>query len=78
MATTKEQLSGSPMMDEVKHNLSVFQTQVDQLKARKTIIETHEAVKENSYKEAVDKISNLKRSIERDIYSSIEIKVQIP
>jgi uncharacterized coiled-coil protein SlyX len=78
MATTKEQLSGSPMMDEVKRDLSVFQAQVDQLKARKTIIETHEAVKENAYKGAVDKISNLKRSIERDIYSSIEIKVQIP
>ena len=78
MATTKEQLLGSPMMDEVTRNLSVFQAQVDQLKARKTSIETHEAVKENAYKEAVDKINNLKRSIERDIYSSIEIKVQIP
>ncbi|HYA78394.1 MAG TPA: hypothetical protein VEF91_06715 [Verrucomicrobiae bacterium] len=77
MATTREQLSGSPMMEEVKRDLSVFQAQVDQLKARKTIIETHEAVKENEYKEAVDKISNLKRSIERDVYSSIEIKVQI-
>jgi len=78
MATRKEQLSASPIMDEVKHNLSVFQAQADQLKARKTSIETHEAVKENVYKGAVDKISNLKRSIERDIYSSIEIKVQIP
>jgi hypothetical protein len=78
MATTKEQLSGSPMMDEVKRDLSVFQAQVDQLKGRKTIIETHEAVKENAYKEAIDKISNLKRSIEKDINSSIEIKVQIP
>jgi uncharacterized coiled-coil protein SlyX len=78
MATRKEQLSASPIMDEVKHNLSVFQAQVDQLKARKTSIETHEAVKENVYKEAVDKISNLKRTIERDIHSSIEIKVQIP
>jgi len=76
-ATTKEQLAGSPMMEDVKRDLSVFQTQVDQLKARKTIVETHEAVKENAYKEAVDKISNLKRSIEKDIYSSIEIKVQI-
>ncbi len=77
-ATTKEQLSGSPMMEDVKRDLSVFQAQVDQLKGRKTIIETHEAVKENAYKEAIDKISNLKRSIERDISSSIEIKVQIP
>jgi len=77
-ATTSEQLSGSPMMDEVKRDLSVFQAQVEQLRVRKTIIETHEAVKENAYKEAIDKISSLKRSIERDIYSSIEIKVQIP
>ena len=77
MATTKEQLSGSPMMDEVRRSLSLFQAQVDQLKARKTSIETHEVVKENAYKEAVDKISNLKRSIEKDIYSSIDKKVQI-
>jgi hypothetical protein len=78
LASTSEQLSGSPMMEEVKRNLSVFQAQVDQLKGRKTSIETHEVVKENAYKEAVDKIGNLKRSIEKDIYSSIEKKVQIP
>ena len=78
MATTKEQLLASSKMDEIKRSLSVFQEQVDQLKARKTSIETHEAVKENAYNEALEKISNLKRSIERNIYSSIEIKVQIP
>ena len=60
MATTKNHLSGSPMMDEVKRNLTVFQAQVDQLKGRKTSIETHEAVKENAYNEASTKstISN--------------------
>lgn len=78
MATTKEQLLSSSKMGEIKRSLSVFQEQVDQLKARKTSIETHEAVKENAYNEALEKISNLKRSIERNIYSSIEIKVQIP
>lgn len=78
MATTKQKLLGSPMLDEVTRNLSVFQAQVDQLKTRKTSIETHEAVKENSYNEAVDKINNLKRLIEKDIYSSIEIKVHVP
>jgi hypothetical protein len=78
MVTTKEQLLASSKMDEIKHTLSVFQEQVDQLKARKTSIETHEAVKGNSYTETGDKINNLKRSIERNIYSSIEIKVQIP
>ena len=78
MATTKEQLLASSKMDEIKRSLSVFQEQVDQLKARKTSIETHEAVKENTYNEALEKIGNLKRSIERNVYSSIETKVQIP
>jgi chromosome segregation ATPase len=78
MATRKEQLLASSKMDEIKRSLSLFQEQLDQLKARKTSIETHEAVKENAYNEALEKISNLKRSIERNIYSSIEIKVQIP
>jgi hypothetical protein len=77
MANRKEQLLASSKMDEIKHNLSSYQEQVDQLKARKTSIETHETVKENAYNEAIDKISNLKRTIERNIYSSIETKVQI-
>jgi hypothetical protein len=78
MATTKEQLLASSKMDEIKRNLSGFQEQVDQLKVRKTSIETHETVKENAYNEASEKIINLKRSIEKNIYSSIDIKVQIP
>jgi hypothetical protein len=77
LATRRNQLSCSSTMDEVKRCLTVFQTQADQLKARKTSIETHEAVKENAYNEAVNKINNLKRSIERDVYSSIEMKIQI-
>jgi hypothetical protein len=78
MANKRDQLLGSTQMDEIKRNLTAYQQQVDQLKARKTSIETHEAVKENAYNEALDKISNLKRTIEKNIYSSIDIKVQIP
>lgn len=78
MSTTKEQLLASETMDEIKRNLACFQEQLDQLKVKKTSIETHETVKENAYKETVDKISSLKRSIEKDIFGSIEIKVQIP
>ena len=77
MATNRDQLLASSKMDEIKQNLSQFQEQVDQLKARKTSVETHETVKENTYKETVDKISNLKRTIERNVYGSIEIKIQI-
>ncbi|MGZ4851023.1 MAG: hypothetical protein ACXV2C_06565 [Candidatus Bathyarchaeia archaeon] len=77
MANTKELLIASAKMDEIKQSLNTFQEQVDLLKARKTSIETHETVKENSYNGAVDKITSLKRSIERNILNSINIKVQI-
>jgi len=77
LAKTRTQLLASPTMDETKRNIATYQQQLDQLKTRKTSIETHEAVKENAYNESVDKISNLKRTIEKDIFNSIEIKVQI-
>jgi hypothetical protein len=77
MANKRDQLLGSSQMDEIKRNLTAYQQQLDQLKARKTSIETHEAVKENAYNDTLDRISNLKRTIERNIFSSIDIKVQI-
>ena len=77
MATNRDQLVASSKMDEIKQNISQFQEQVDLLKARKTSVETHETVKENAYKEAVDKISNLKRTIERNVNTSIDKKIQI-
>jgi hypothetical protein len=77
MATNKDQLLASSKMDEINQNISQFQEQVDLLKARKTSVETHEAVKANSYKETEDKISSLKRSIEKNVYSSIDKKIQI-
>ena len=77
MATNKEHLLASAKMDEINQNLAQFQEQVDLLKARKTSVETHETVKENAYKETEDKISNLKRTIERNVYNSISKKIQI-
>ncbi len=78
LAKSRDQLMASSVMDETKRCLAAYQQQLEQLKARKTSVETHEAVKENAYNEAVDKISNLKRTIEKNILSSIDIKVQIP
>jgi len=78
LAKSRDQLLASPVMEETRRNLSVCQLQLDQLKTRKTNIEAHEAVKESAYKESVDKISSLKRTIEKNIFSSTEIKVQIP
>ena len=78
MANVKQQLVSSVQLDEIRRNIQVFQEQVDVLKARKTSIETHETVKENAYKEADDKIKNMKRTIEKNILNSINFKVQIP
>jgi len=77
LAARKAQLLSSPQMEETCRNLTCYQEQLDQLKTRKTSIETHETVKENAHKEALDKISNLKRTIEKNIFTSIDIKVQI-
>ena len=77
MATNKDQLLASAKMDEINQSLTQFQEQVNLLKARKTSVETHETVKENSYKEAQDKISSLKRTIEKNVYNSIDKRIQI-
>jgi hypothetical protein len=77
MATNRDQLLASAKMDEIKQHLMQYQEQVDQLNARKTSVETREAVKANTYKENVDKISNLKHTIERNISNSIDTKIQI-
>ncbi len=77
MATNKDQLLASAKMDEINQSLTQFQEQVNLLKARKTSVETHETVKENSYKEAQDKISSLKRTIEKNVFNSIDKRIQI-
>ena len=77
MVTNRDQLVASSKMDEIKQNLAQFQEQADLLKARKTSVETHETVKENAYKESLDKMSNLKRTIERNVYTSLNKKIQI-
>ena len=78
MTTNKDQLLDSAKMAEINQNLTQFQEQVNLLKARKTSVETHETVTENAYKETQDKISNLKRAIEKNVYSAIDKKIQIP
>ncbi len=77
MATNRDQLVLSSKMDEINRDLAQYHEQLNLLKARKTSVETHETVKANSYQETVDKISNLKRSIERDVYSATGKKIQI-
>jgi cell fate (sporulation/competence/biofilm development) regulator YmcA (YheA/YmcA/DUF963 family) len=77
MATNKDQLLASSKMDEINQTIAQFQEQVDLLRTRKTSVETHEIVKENAYKESEDKICSLKRTIEKNVYNSIDKKIQI-
>jgi hypothetical protein len=77
MASSKEHLLASSKMDEINQTIAQYQEQLDLLRARRTSVETHETVKENSYKETEDKISNLKHTIERNVQNSINKKILI-
>ncbi len=77
VAARERLISTSAKMEEIKISLSEYQEQTKHLKARKASVETHEAVKERAYKETQDKISNHKRAIEKNVHSSLGIKIQI-
>ena len=77
VAAKEKQILNSAKMEEIKHNLSALQEQTKQLKARKTSLETHEAVKEHAYNEILNRISSHKKTIERNVYSALGRKVQI-
>jgi hypothetical protein len=77
VAARERQILNSTKMEEIKSNLSEYREQIKQLKARKTSVEAHEAVKERAYKETLDRISSHKRAIEKNVYSSIGQKIQI-
>ncbi len=77
MATNRNQLLASAKMDEINQCLAQYQEQLSLLKVRKTSVETHETVKANSYQETMDKMGNLKRTIEKDVFTAIGKKIQI-
>jgi hypothetical protein len=77
VATRERQILNSPKMDEIKRSLSLFQEQIEQLKARKASVEAHEAVKEHEHSAILDRIRNHKNAIEKNVCSSLGTKVQI-
>jgi hypothetical protein len=77
VAMREKQILNSAKMEEIKHELSVFQEQIQQFKATKARIEAHEAVKEHAYKDIVGRIGSHKKAIEKNVYSSLGKKVQI-
>ncbi|MDR0372958.1 MAG: hypothetical protein LBI79_05315 [Nitrososphaerota archaeon] len=77
MASTRDHVQMSPDLEETNRNLAQYQEQLNQLRTRKTSVEIHETVKTNSYQETVDKVSGLKRVIEKNVYAALDKKVQI-
>ena len=77
VAAREKQILNSAKMEEIKRSLSVLHEQTKQLKARKTSVEAHEAVKEHAINEILDKIRGHKKAIEKNVYSSLGKKVQI-
>jgi hypothetical protein len=77
VAARERQILNSPKMEEIKRNLSDYQEQTKRLRTMKERVESHESVKERVYKETLDKISNHKRAIEKNVQSSLGEKVQI-
>jgi len=76
-AARKRQLLTSAKLDETKRSLSLFQEQIEQFKARRASVEAHETIKEHAHSEMLDRISNYKKAIEKNVYSSLGKKVQI-
>jgi len=77
VAARERQILNSAKMEEIKISLSEYQEQTKQLKARKASVEAHEAVKERAYNETLNRIDSYKRAIEKNVHSSLGIKVQI-
>ncbi len=73
----RTQLLASSRMDEIKREISLYQDQVKLLNARKTSVETHEAVKEHAEMDVQEKIRNYKHTIERNVYSFLGKKIEI-
>jgi hypothetical protein len=77
VAARERELLNSAKMEETKQNLSMFQEQTRRLKVKLARVEAHEAVKERAYDDIIEKIGNHKKTIEKNVDSSLNQKVQI-
>jgi hypothetical protein len=73
----RNQLLASSRMDEIKHDLAVCQDHLKQLTARKTSVESHEAVKGQAETDIQERIRNNKRAIEKNVQSFLGKKIEI-
>lgn len=77
LAAQKRQLQNSPVLDEVKQNLTKFQEQSEHLKTRKASIESHEAVKEQLLSSTLAEISSHKIAVEKNVHTALGKKIQL-
>ena len=77
VAAREKELLNSSKMEEIKSNLSEYQEQTKRLNAKRDRVEAHEAVKERAYNEIISKIDNHKRTIEKNVQSSLGQTIQI-
>ena len=69
------ELLASSRMDEIKRDISLFEGQLKQLTARKASIQTHESVKEHAETDIQERIRIYKRTIEKNVFSSLGKKI---
>ena len=77
VATQERLILNSEKMAETRSSLSMFQEQTKRLTAKKARIEAHEAVKERAYEDAINRISSTKKTIEKNVFDSLDQKVHI-
>jgi hypothetical protein len=77
LAKTRQEILGSPVMEQIKSDLSTSQEQLDLLSARKSSIQTLQETKEQAYNEILEKINANKRTVEKDVLESLGKKIQI-
>jgi hypothetical protein len=77
VALREKQILNSTKMEEIKSDLSSFQEQAEQLRARKSSVESHEAVKERAYNETLEKIASTKKAVEKNVHSSLGQRIRI-
>jgi len=77
LSIQKSQLLDSAHMTEIKQNISTFEDQASQFKARKASIEAHETVKNREYQNFQSDAITRKRAIERNVLASLTKNVHI-
>ncbi len=77
LSAKKKQLQNSPDLDEVRQNLTKYQEQLEQFKARKASIESHEAAKEQTISSTLNEINSHRRTVEKNIHAALGKKIQL-